>query len=62
MSSQSEQRVRDAISGLISYLIPQFEGEDDAIYEDRQGNAFELVASILNRLVANIYLYTWKRY
>jgi hypothetical protein len=51
MAEDREQRISSALSSLIDGLVPPFEGEDVASFEERQGNALELAKNILERCV-----------
>jgi len=51
MAEDREQRIGSALSSLIDKLIPPFEDEDDASFDERQLNALELARTILARCV-----------
>lgn len=51
MAEDREQRISSALSSLIDKLIPPFEHEDDASFDERQLNALELARTILARCV-----------
>jgi hypothetical protein len=51
MAEDREQRISSALSSLIDKLVPAFEDEDDASFDERQLNALELARTILARCV-----------
>lgn len=55
MAEDREQRISSALSSLIDKLVPPFEDEDDASFDERQLNALELARTILARCVCIIY-------
>jgi hypothetical protein len=55
MAEDREQRISSALSSLIDKLIPPFEDEDDASFDERQLNALELARTILARCVCILY-------
>jgi hypothetical protein len=55
MAEDREQRISSALSSLIDKLVPPFEDEDDASFDERQFNALELARTILARCVRVTY-------
>ena len=51
MAEDREQRISSALSSLIDKILPPFEDEDDASFDERQSNALELARTILARCV-----------
>ncbi len=66
MAEDREQRISSALSSLIDKLVPPFEDEDDASFDERQLNALELARTILARYVCALqycnFIFTYALY